>query len=214
MLERGAQLVDPIKPLTPLICSGGASAEAQSLRHSRWVECQRAADFDHRSVPFLPILFAKGVEDQPAIHDLQCQAPMRPQDPSGLSQDGLVLFFGVEESERVQHHGRVGAPGLQWQPAHIAAKPLRAEVTSRRNLLRAGQERGREIDANDANAAFGKGDRMTAMATADIDDQRPRGEPEQLVEGARFQPHLLRRRPQSPALCVAVLEDPRIQSGI
>jgi hypothetical protein len=129
VLERGAQLVDPIKPLTPLIGSDAASAETQSLGHSRWIECQRTVDLDHRSVALLPILLAKGVEDQASIHDLQRQASTSRQNPCGFSKNGFVLFLGVEESERVQHHGRVGTPGLQWQPAHVAAKPLRVDVT-------------------------------------------------------------------------------------
>ena len=125
---------------------------------------------DHCSVTFLPVPFTEGVEHDAAIHDLQRQASTGRQHPGGLPQDCFVLFLCVEESERVHHDDSAGAFGANWQPPHVTTDPMGRRAKFGRNLSRAVQKGGREVEADDVESTFRQGDRVSPMTTTDVDD--------------------------------------------
>ena len=110
--ESGNQLIDSEEALASFVLSVPTrAADADSLRHSRGIERQRPRHRDNRAVAFLAIGFAKPVEDELSIHDLQAESSAWRQHPYGFTQDGVVLVIGLEKPERVHHDYRVGALG-------------------------------------------------------------------------------------------------------
>jgi hypothetical protein len=83
-----------------------------------------------------------------------------------------VLFFCVEESERIHHDGSGGAFGSKWQPPHVATNPTNLSAKFGREMSRASQESDREVEANDLSSTFRQGERMAPMTATDVDDPR------------------------------------------
>jgi hypothetical protein len=99
------------------------------------------------------------------------QAPTGRQHPGRLLQDCFVLFLCVEESERVHHDDGAGAFGANWQPPQVTTHPVGGRAKFARNLSRAVQKGRREVEADDVESTlFRQGDRVSPMATTDVDD--------------------------------------------
>ena len=64
-------------------------------------------------------------------------------------------------------------------------------VSVGREMSRASQERDREVESDDFSSAFGKGERVTPVATTDINDAGIRRKLEQRPEAAYLRPDLM-----------------------
>src|SRR5262245_28109527 len=128
----------------PFVLSLAAtSADADSLRHARWVHGQCTEHGDHDSLPFLSVCLTEGVEYRGGIHHLQREPSTGRQDSSDLLQSLLVLLLRVEETKCIRHHGGARALRSKRQPPHIPTDPTDATAKFGREMSRPVQQAGR-----------------------------------------------------------------------
>jgi hypothetical protein len=126
--------------------------------------------------------------------------PIRPasdQDARGLAQHTLVLFLGLEESERMHQDGSGDAAGSKRQSPHVASDPACVNAKVGTQTLRSHQQGDREVDASDFSSALRHCERVPPMATADINDPGTRRKVEKIPKAARFQPNMTTSRKEA-----------------
>jgi hypothetical protein len=141
VFEGATQLLDSVQALASFVISVAAtSADADSLRHSRRAECQRARNRDHYSVPFLSICQISGIrgdrpetgEDlfrrlarQPQVHRVRTDVDVRsPLDRSVRSKPNRVEKRCVVPSLEHTTPGQVGEVDIPLGSV-IVSEPIR-----------------------------------------------------------------------------------------
>ena len=192
LFEPGAQLFEPVQPLSSLVLAmPPTSPDADLLYQSRRIECQRVGNRDDNAIAFLVFRIAEVVEYKASIYHLQRQPPTSGQHSGALPQNRFVLVFRIEKAEGIHHDGAICAFGSKWKAPHVPANPTGVNARFLGELSCSMQQGNGKVEAEDLGATFGEGERMSPMTTPNVNHARCRRQLEQIPERPGLQSHVI-----------------------